>query len=158
MWRITNVKVPNRDKNKSPVLVDKIGFKHFLNWNHEYFTTDTTTGKLNCVREQDRQASWNPKGISAAIREHAATDELCSAGSQLVSDFVFKWRCAQRFKSARMACEGRARNRMLRKRWIVRNPVVEDSDITPFILPLLFFQVVASLSVLSVINENDCMY
>lgn len=138
MWRITHVKVLNRDQNKSPGLLDKIGFKHFLNWNHEYFTTDTTTGKLNCVREQDRQASWHPEGISAAIREHAATDELCSPGSQLVSDFVFKLRRTQRFKSARMACEGRARNRMLRKRWIARNPAGEESDGTPWILALLF--------------------
>ncbi|KAK2915383.1 hypothetical protein Q8A73_005977 [Channa argus] len=29
-----------------------------------------------------------------------------------------------------MACEGRARNRMLRKRWIVRNPVVEEDAVT----------------------------
>lgn len=33
-----------------------------------------------------------------------------------------------------MACEGRARNRMLRKRWIVRNPVVGEDDITQLIL------------------------
>lgn len=33
-----------------------------------------------------------------------------------------------------MACEGRARNRMLRKRQIVRNPVVGEDDITQLIL------------------------
>lgn len=37
-------------------------------------------------------------------------------------------------ESAGMACEGRARNRMLRKRWIVRNPGVGEDDITQFIL------------------------
>lgn len=73
MWRIANVKVPNSDENKSATLVDKTGFEHFSCWNHEYFTTDTTTGKWNCVREQERQASSNPEGISAAISEHAAT-------------------------------------------------------------------------------------
>lgn len=33
-----------------------------------------------------------------------------------------------------MACEGRARNRMLRKRQIVRNPVVGEDDVTQLIL------------------------
>lgn len=37
-----------------------------------------------------------------------------------------------------MACEGRARNRMLRKRWIVRNPVVGEDDVTQFILARSF--------------------
>lgn len=37
-----------------------------------------------------------------------------------------------------MACEGRARNRMLRKRWIVRNPVVGEDDITQLVLAPLF--------------------
>lgn len=31
---------------------------------------------------------------------------------------------------AGLACEGRARNRMLRKRWIVRNPVVGKVHVT----------------------------
>lgn len=37
-----------------------------------------------------------------------------------------------------MACEVGARNRMLRKRWVVRNPVVGEDDITQFILARLF--------------------
>lgn len=45
-----------------------------------------------------------------------------------------KRRCKQSVESAGMACEGRARNRMLRKRWIVRNPGVGEDDITQFIL------------------------
>lgn len=31
-----------------------------------------------------------------------------------------------------LACKGRARNRMLRKRWIVRNPVVGKDHVTQF--------------------------
>lgn len=42
--------------------------------------------------------------------------------------------CKQSVGSAGMACEGRARNRMLRKRWIVRNPVVGEDDVTQFVL------------------------
>lgn len=34
---------------------------------------------------------------------------------------MIKQRCKQSVKSVGMACEGRARNRMLRKRWIVRS-------------------------------------
>lgn len=37
-----------------------------------------------------------------------------------------------------MACEGRAPNRMLRKRWVVRNPVVGEDDVTQFILARSF--------------------
>lgn len=33
---------------------------------------------------------------------------------------------------AGLACEGRARNRMLRKRWIVRNPGVGKDHVTQF--------------------------
>lgn len=46
-----------------------------------------------------------------------------------------------------MACEGRARNRMLRKRWIVRNPVVgEEDDVTQLILTRSFNTPMASWS------------
>lgn len=58
---------------------------------------------------------------------------------------MIKQRCKQSVKSVGMACEGRARNRMLRKRWIVRskrwivrNPVVEGDDVTQFILARSF--------------------
>lgn len=47
---------------------------------------------------------------------------------------MLKRGCKQSVDSAGMACEGRARNRMLRKRWIVRNPVVGEDDVTQFIL------------------------
>lgn len=47
--------------------------------NHECFIIDMTTGKLNCVSEKDRHATYNPVGISAAMVEHAATAALlCS--------------------------------------------------------------------------------
>lgn len=46
--------------------------------------------------------------------------------------------CKQSVESAGMACQGRARNRMLRKRWIVRNPVVGENDVTQYILPQSF--------------------
>lgn len=96
-----------------------------------------TTGKLNCVSEQRRQASRNPEGISAAMGKHAATAwQRCCARleAKLCPNLTFKRRCKQRLESAGMACEGRARNRMLRKRWIVRNPVVGEDDITQLIL------------------------
>lgn len=35
-----------------------------------------------------------------------------------------------------LACKGRARNRMLRKRWIVRNPVVGKDHVTQFDLDI----------------------
>lgn len=41
-------------------------------------------------------------------------------------------------ESAGMACEERTRNRMLRKRWIVRNPVVGEDHVTQFILARSF--------------------
>lgn len=97
-----------------------------------------TTGKLNCVSEQDRQASRNPQGISAAMGKHAATAWRRSCVRpelKLRPNVTFKGWCKQRSGwSAGMACEGRARNRMLRKRWIVRNPVVGEDDVTQLIL------------------------
>lgn len=53
--------------------------------------------------------------------------------------FVMKTRgCKQNVGSAGMACQGRARNRMLRKRWIVRNPAVGEDDVTQCIFERSF--------------------
>lgn len=57
---------------------------------------------------------------------------------QLCLNLMLKQRCKQSVEATGMACEGRARNRMLRKRWIVRNPVVREDDITQFVLARLF--------------------
>lgn len=46
--------------------------------------------------------------------------------------------CKQNVESTGMACQGRARNRMLRKRWVVRNPVVGEDDVTQSLLPQSF--------------------
>lgn len=51
---------------------------------------------------------------------------------------MIKRRCKHSVETAGMACEGRAPNRMLRKRWIVRNPVVGEDDVTQFILARSF--------------------
>lgn len=89
--------------------------------NSDRLTIDMTTGKLNCVSKQHRPSPAKPGGN---FRCDGMTARLCfsSPKPNLCPILMFEARRKQSYGSTGMACEGRARNRMLRKRQIVRNP------------------------------------
>lgn len=111
--------------------------------NHECFIIDMTTGKLNCVSEKDRKNHMKSRGnfrCDGGSCCEGMTPWLCRLWNLTwpCPIVMLKRGCKQSVDSAGMACEGRARNRMLRKRWIVRNPVVGEDDVTQFILARSF--------------------
>lgn len=82
-------------------------------------TIDMTTGKLNCVSKQHRPSPANPGGNFCC---DGMTARLRVSPSDLCLILMCEARRKQSYGSTGMACQGRARNRMLRKRQIVRNP------------------------------------
>lgn len=96
-----------------------------------------TTGKLNCVSansDKPLEIQWEfPLRWLNVLRRHNSVVELIPK-LDLWLFLTLKWGCKQSVVSTGMACQGRARNRMLRKRWIVRNPVVGEDDVTQFVL------------------------